>query len=161
MKYLIFTASLFFIPLAHADLIVSFINEARLPYELSSRNYDISSRNYDNSIRNYDNSPRNYDNSPRNYDNSPRNSDNGSSSNNRLLIEKGSSLYRIGYYTKNSSGITNFYSTSGERIFYNPKLGAGIYGGESGDFSGVLADVEEEYRLVLTESGQKTLFISQ
>ena len=77
------------------------------------------------------------------------------------MIEKGSSLYRIGYYTKNSSAITNFYSTSGERVFYNPKLGVGIYGGENGDFSGVLADIGDEYRLVLTESGRKNLLIPQ
>jgi len=56
---------------AFADLSITLVDEARLPYELSPSNYDNSPSNYDNSVSNYDNSPSNYDNSESNYDNGP------------------------------------------------------------------------------------------
>lgn len=157
MKYFIFT--FLFAPLAHADLMVSFIDESKLPYNLSPNNYDNSQSNYDNSVSNYDNSPSNYDNSESNYDNSSSNYDNGPNGDNRLLMKEGSKLYRIGYYVRAGNGVTNFFSTSGKRVFFNPKKGVGIFNGKEGFFCGVLAKVDNEYQLVLTEEGQKALLM--
>jgi hypothetical protein len=161
MKHWIFVLAFLVAPLAHADLLVSFIDESSLPYDFSPSNYDNSSSNYDNSVSNYDNSPSNYDNSESNYDNSSSNYDNGANGDNRLLMKEGSKLYRVGYYVRADNGVTNFFSTSGKRIFYNPKKGLGVFHGKEGFFCGVLARVENEYQLVLTEVGQKTLLMAQ
>ncbi|AKX53513.1 hypothetical protein [Thiopseudomonas alkaliphila] len=161
MKHWIFVLAFLVAPLAHADLMVSFIDESRLPYDFSPSNYDNSSSNYDNSVSNYDNSPSNYDNSESNYDNSSSNYDNGANGDNRLLMKEGSKLYRVGYYVRADNGVTNFFSSSGKRIFYNPKKGLGVFHGKKGFFCGVLARVENEYQLVLTEVGQKTLLMAQ
>ena len=161
MKHLIFLLALLVAPLAHADLMVSFIDESSLPYDFSPSKYDNSSSNYDNSVSNYDNSPSHYDNSESNYDNSSSNYDNGANGDNRLLMKEGSKLYRVGYYVRADNGVTNFFSTSGKRIFYNPKKGLGVFHGKEGFFCGVLARVENEYQLVLTEVGQKTLLMAQ
>lgn len=145
--------------LAYADLEVAFISESSLPYEYSPANYSNSNANYSNSIANYSNSSANYNNSTANYSNSSaKNSSNGS---NRLLVAKGSSYYDVGYYVKNSDGLTNFFSRKGERIFYNPVKGFGIFDSQNGTFNGVLALVGNEFKVVLTESGQKTLLMSQ
>ena len=161
MKHWIFVLAFLVAPLAHADLTVSFIDESSLPYDFSPSNYDNSSSNYDNSVSNYDNSPSNYDNSESNYDNSSSNYNNGASGDNRLLMKEGSKLYQVGYYVRADNGVTNFFSTSGKRIFYNPKKGLGVFHGEEGFFCGVLARVENEYQLVLTEVGQKTLLMAK
>lgn len=161
MKHLIFVFSFFFAPLAHADLMVSFIDESRLPYDFAPSKYDNSPSNYDNSVGNYDNSPSNYDNSESNYENSSSNYDNGVNSDNRLLLKDGSKLYRLGYYVRADNGVTNFFSTSGKRIFYNPKKGVGVFHGKEGSFCGVFALVENEYQLILTEMGKKTLLMAQ
>ena len=63
--------------------------------------------------------------------------------------------------TNSDSGVTNFFSPSGERMFYNPQEGIGIFQSSSGAFSGVLVPIKNEYQLFLTETGQKTLFMSQ
>jgi hypothetical protein len=161
MKHWILALVFFIAPLAQANLMVSFIDESKLPYDFSLGNYDNSSGNYDNSVGNYDNSPGNYDNTEGNYDNSSSNYDNGASGDNRLLMKEGSKLLRVGYYVRADNGVTNFFSTSGKRIFYNPKKGIGVFHGKEGFFCGVLARVENEYQLVLTEVGQKTLLMAQ
>ncbi|GEM20831.1 hypothetical protein [Nitrosococcus oceani] len=102
MKHWVFVLIFLVAPLAHADLMVSFIDESRLPYDFSPSNYDNSSSNYDNSVSNYDNSPSNYDNSFSNYDN-------GANGENRLLMKEGSKLYRVGYYVRADNGVTNFF----------------------------------------------------
>lgn len=146
---------------AAADLPIAVIEESSLPYEFSPSNYDNSPSNYDNSISNYDNSPSNYENSESNYDNSASNSDNGRSGNRRLIYMDGSTPKYAGYYVRAKNGVTNFFSPSGKRIFYNPKKGRGIYGGKDGSFCGVLARVDGKFSLALTESGLKLLFLSQ
>ena len=146
---------------AFADLLVVPINESSLPYELSSTNYDNSPSNYDNSISNYDNSPSNYDNSESNYDNSASNYDNGRSGSKRLIFKDGGSLRFVGYYVSATNGIANFFSPSGKRMFYSPKKGPGVFAGKDGSFCGVLARVNGEYSLGLTEQGLKILFLSQ
>ena len=161
MKQWIIILSIFLSPLAYADLMVSFIDDSKLPYDFSPSNYDNSSSNYDNSVSNYDNSPGNYDNSESNYDNSSSNYDNGQNGDNRILLKEGSKLYRVAYYVRADSGVTNFFATSGKRIFYNPKKGVGVFHGKKGFFCGVLARVENEYQLVLTEAGRKTLLLEQ
>lgn len=125
-------------PVAHADLIVSFIDDSRLPYEYSESNYA--------------NSPSNYSNSP---------SKNGQSSKNQLLVKDGSTLYRAGYYTYSDSGVTNFFSTSGKRMFYNPQKGIGVFESSNGSFSGVLVPIKNQYHLLLTNTGKKILLMSQ
>lgn len=143
--------------IANADLVLIFVDESSLPYDLSPRNYDNSPRNYDNSVRNYDNSIRNYSNSPRNYDNSHRNYDNGKSGKRRLLIEKNDGLYFAGYYVWSDGGIQNFFSTNGERIFYSPPKTGAIFDSENGEFCGTLANLKGEDVLAITEKGQLVL----
>lgn len=159
MKYFALVTGLMFISVAHADLMVSFVDESSLPYEYSGSKYSNSPSKYSNSVSKYDNSISKYSNSPSKYSNSP--SKNGTNSENRLLIEDGSTLYRVGYYVYSDSGVTNFFSPSGERMFYNPQEGIGIFQSSSGAFSGVLVPIKNEYQLFLTETGQKTLFMSQ
>lgn len=159
MRYFVLVTGLMFISVAHADLMISFINESSLPYEYSKSNYSNSPSNYSNSISNYSNSISNYSNSPSNYNNSP--SKNGTNSENRLLVKDGSTLQRVGYYIYTDSGVINFFSTSGKRMFYNPQKGIGVFQGSSGGFTGVLVPIENEYQLFLNETGQKTLFMSQ
>lgn len=146
---------------AAADLPIALIDERSLPYGLSPSNYDNSPSNYDNSISNYDNSPSNYDNSESNYDNSPSNYDNSRSGDRRLIYTEGNTPKFAGYYVRAKSGVTNFFSPSGKRMFYNPKKGRGIYGGKDGSFCGVLAWVDGKFSLALTESGLKLLILSQ
>lgn len=146
---------------ALADLPVALIDESSLPYGLSPSNYDNSPSNYDNSISNYDNSPSNYDNSESNYNNSASNYDNSQSGSRRLIFKDGGSSRFAGYYVTASNGVTNFFSPSGKRMFYNSKKGRGIYGGKDGSFCGVLARVEGQLSLALTEHGAKILLLSQ
>lgn len=146
---------------ALADLPVAPIDESSLPYGLSPSNYDNSPSNYDNSITNYDNSPSNYDNSESNYNNSASNYDSGRSGNRPLMYEDGGSLKFAGYYVPASNGVTNFFSPSGKRMFYNPKKGRAVFGERDGSFCGVLARVDGKYSLALTERGMKILFLSQ
>ena len=146
---------------AAADLPIAVVDDSSLPYEFSANNYDNSPSNYDNSISNYDNSPSNYDNSESNYDNSASNYDNGRSGKRRLIyIDDGTPKY-AGYYVRAKNSVTNFFSPSGRRVFYNPKKGRGIYGGKDGSFCGVLARVDGKFSLALTESGLKLLLMSQ
>jgi hypothetical protein len=161
MKHWIFLFSLLVSPLAHADLMVSFINESSLPWNLSPNNYENSPDNYDNSVNNYENSDNNYNNSESNYGNSSSNYDNGANGGNRLLVKEGSKLHRVGYYVQSDDGVTNFFSASGKRVFYNPKSGVGVFQGKKGFFCGALARIESAYKLVLTEAGQKALFMAQ
>jgi len=146
---------------ALADLPVFQIDESSLPYNLSPSNYDNSPSNYGNSISNYDNSPSNYDNSESNYSNSASNYENSRNGSRRLIFKDGGSLKFSGYYVSASNGVTNFFSPSGKRMFYNPKKGRGIFGGRDGTFCGVLARVDGEFSLALTERGMKVLFLSQ
>lgn len=147
--------------IAFADLPVAPIDESSLPYGLSPSNYDNSPSNYDNSISNYDNSPSNYDNSESNYNNSASNYDNGRSGSKRLLLKDDGTLKFAGYYVSASNGVTNFFSPSGKRMFYNPKKGRAIFGGRDGTFCGVLARVDGEFSLALIERGMRVLFLSQ
>ena len=144
-----------------ADLPVALVNEASLPYEFSPLNYDNSPSNYDNSVSNYDNSPSNYDNSESNYDNSSSNYDNGRNGKRRLVLKDGSTLKYVGYYVRAKNGVTNFFSPSGKRVFYNPKKGRALFGGQNGQFFGVLARVNGEFSIALTEEGFKVLTLAQ
>lgn len=158
---LIILLILFIATPAYADLMVSFIKESSLPYEFSPNNYDNSPSNYDNSVSNYDNSPSNYDNSESNYDNSSSNYNNGPNGDNRLLLDERCKLYRVGYYVRADNGVINFFSTKGKRLFYNPGKGSGVFHGKKGFFCGVLARIDNEYQLVLTEKGQQVLLLAQ
>ncbi|WP_118861341.1 hypothetical protein [Haemophilus haemolyticus] len=156
MKYLVLLGML--LPcFVSADLRVNLINESSLPYDYSPNNYDNSPNNYDNSINNYDNSPNNYDNSPNNYENSPNNYDNSISGHNRLIYN--SSF--VGYYVRTSNGVTNFYSPKGVRMFYNPPKTVAVFDGESGEFVGVIGNINNQLSLALTQYGNKVLGFSQ
>lgn len=160
-KLLLFVAAVLFSAAALADLPVVLIDESRLPYGLSPSNYDNSPSNYDNSVSNYDNSPSNYDNSESNYDNSSSNYDNGRNGKRRLVYEEDGSPKFAGYYVAANNGVTNFFSPSGKRMFYNPKKSRGVYGGRDGTFCGVLARVDGKFSLALTERGLRLLLLSQ
>ena len=139
---------------ALADLPIAFINEASLPYNYSPSNYENSESNYVNSISNYDNSSSNYDNSESNYTNSGANYENGINGSKRLILN-GRTF--IGYYVTAGNGTTNFFSTSGKRVFYLPKNGKAVFGGDSGEVCGVVATVNNQFSLALTEHGYRVL----
>jgi len=144
-----------------ADIIVVRVDEKTLPYELSPKNYDLSPSNYDNSVSNYDNSPSNYDNSSSNYDNSPSNYDNTIKGDRSILVKEGQKMLHYGYYVTNKNGVTNYYSPKGKRLFYRPKGGKGLYHGKKGFFCGVVAKVDGEIRLALTEEGERVLLLGE
>ncbi|CSO14186.1 hypothetical protein A8J89_004604 [Shigella sonnei] len=124
---------------ALADLPIVLVDEARLPYDYSPSNYDISPSNYDNSISNYDNSR------------------NG---NRRLIYSANGSRTFAGYYVIANNGTTNFFSTSGKRMFYTPKGGRGVYGGKDGSFCGALVVINGQFSLALTDNGLKIMYLS-
>lgn len=161
MRAFTFLIFLTFASIAQADLLVSFVKESSLSYDLSPSNYVNSSSNYVNSVSNYDNSPSNYNNSESNYDNSSSNHNNGASGDKRLILEENGKSYRVGYYVRVDNGVINFFSTKGKRLFYNPGKGVGIFHGEKGFFCGVLASVNGNYQLALTEKGTQVLMLSQ
>lgn len=146
---------------AKADLRITLIEEATLPYGLSPSNYKNSSSNYANSISNYINSLSNYENSESNYENSASNYENGESGHRRLILKKGGSYYFVGYYVVAKNGTTNYYSKKGKRIFYNPKDTDAVFCEHDGDFCGVLATVDETFSLGLTKRGWKMLLLSE
>lgn len=161
IPYIIPILLLMFAVPVHADLMVEFIAESSLPYEYSPNNIDNSSNNIDNSIGNIDNASGNIYNSEGNLDNSPFNLDNGASGNKRLLLRKDGQLYRVGYYVKAENGVINFFSTKGARLFYNTGKGPGIFHGKKGFFCGVLAIVEGELKMLLTEKGKQALMLTK
>lgn len=98
-----------------------------------------------------------YDYSPNNYDNSPNNYDNSISGHNRLIYN--SSF--VGYYVRTSNGVTNFYSPKGVRMFCNPPKTVAVFDGESGEFVGVIGNINNQLSLALTQYGNKVLGFSQ
>lgn len=146
---------------AYADIVVGFIDESRLSYANSPRNYENSPNNYDNSINNYDNSPSNYENSSKNYDNASSNFDNGINGNRNILERNSGKVYRLGYFVHSESGVMNFYSRSGDRMFFNPATSNAVFHGTKGFYCGILARVDGELRLMLTEVGEKVLDLNQ
>lgn len=117
---------------ALADLPIVLVDEARLPYDYSPSNYDISPSNYDNSR-------------------------NG---NRRLIYSANGSRTFAGYYVIANNGTTNFFSTSGKRMFYTPKGGRGVYGGKDGSFCGALVVINGQFSLALTDNGLKIMYLS-
>ncbi|EFO2446133.1 hypothetical protein ACND9F_005090, partial [Escherichia coli] len=108
----------------------------------------------------YDNSPSNYDNSESNYDNSSSNYDNSRNGNRRLIYSANGSRTFAGYYVIANNGTTNFFSTSGKRMFYTPKGGRGVYGGKDGSFCGALVVINGQFSLALTDNGLKIMYLS-
>lgn len=142
---------------ASADMLVAYLEEARLPYSFSPSSYDNSPSNYDNSTSNYDNSSSNYDNSESNYENSASNYENGRSGKRRLVLKENGSHVFAGYYVLSPSGVVNFFSPGGQRMFYAPKQGTAVFSSRNGSFCGVVARIEGVSRLVLTERGMRVL----
>jgi len=146
---------------SYADLLVSVREESSLPYEFSPSNYENSPSNYANSVSNYENSPSNYANSESNYANSSSNYANGAGGERRLILEEDGQSYRVGYYVRADSGVINFFSVKGKRLFYSAAAGSGVFHGKSGFFCGVLARVGGELQLVLTEAGERVLLLGE
>jgi len=146
---------------AFADLGVIVVNESALPFEFSPSNFENSQANFDNSIANFDNSSANFDNSEANFDNSSANFDNGIGGKNRLLDIGGSPPQYVGYYVAAKNGTNNFFSPKGQRLFYNPKKGRAIFGGQDGKFCGAIGEVNGALRLGLTPRCAKQLVLSQ
>lgn len=144
-----------------ADLPLVLIDERNLPYEFSPSNYDNSPSNYANSISNFDNSPSNFENSESNFDNSSSNFDNTINGKNRILQKRSGTLYYMGYYVVASNGTINFFSTNGQRMFYTPTAGKGVFGGKDGKFYGILANVDGQFSLALTSTGLRLLQLLQ
>jgi len=144
-----------------ADLPVVLIDERNLPYEFSPSNYANSPSNYANSVSNFDNSPSNFANSESNFDNSSSNFKNTINGKNRILQKRSGASYYVGYYVVASNGTINFFSANGQRMFYTPKAGKGVFGGNDGNFYGVLANVNGQLSLALTSTGMRLLQLLQ
>ena len=142
---------------ASADLEVILAEESDLPYSLSPSKYSNSSSKYSNSISKYSNSGSKYSNSSSKYDYSPSKYSNSKSGNHRLLLKKEESYFYIGYYVWGDEGLINFYSSSGDRLFYSSPETDAIFDAENGDFSGSLASLKGSSVLLVTEKGQLAL----
>ncbi len=145
----------------NADIVVGFINESDLPYKMSPDKYDNSPDKYDNSVDKYGNSPDKYDNSPDKYDNSPDNYKNSANGKRSIVLEENGSLYHKGYYVSASDGVVNYFSASGNRIFYSPSNSQNLYHGTQGFFCGLLARQSGVYKMVLTKAGERTLMLGE
>lgn len=157
MKYAIAGILLALSSSALADLEVILASESDLPYALSPSKYSNSSSKYSNSISKYSNSGSKYSNSSSKYDNSPSKHSNGKSGNQRLLLKKDVSYFYIGYYVWGDEGLINYFSSSGERVFYSPPETDAIFEGEKGDFAGSIATLKDTRVLAVTEKGQLAL----
>jgi hypothetical protein len=157
MKYLIAGILLALSSSALADLEVILANESGLPYALSPSKYSNSSSKYSNSISKYSNSGSKYSNSSSKYDNSPSKHSNGKSGDQRLLLKKDGNYFYIGYYVWGDEGLINFFSSSGERVFYSPPETDAIFEGDKGEFAGSIATLKDAKILIVTEKGQLAL----
>ncbi|MBW9009373.1 hypothetical protein KZB11_25135, partial [Escherichia coli] len=93
-------------------------------------------------------------------DNSSSNYDNSRNGNRRLIYSANGSRTFAGYYVIANNGTTNFFSTSGKRMFYTPKGGRGVYGGKDGSFCGALVVINGQFSLALTDNGLKIMYLS-
>lgn len=153
-KNISLTIVIFFSSIARADLEIILAEESSLPYALSGSKYSNSSSKYSNSISKYSNSGSKYSNSSSKYDNSPSKYENGKSGSQRLLLKKGSKHFYVGYYVWGDEGLRNYYSSSGDRLFYSPPETDAIFDGEKGEFSGTIATLKDVNVLAVTEKGQ-------
>ena len=140
-----------------ADLEVILAKESDLPYALSPSKYSNSSSKYSNSISKYSNSGSKYSNSGSKYENSPAKYSNSKSGNQRLLMKKDGSYFYIGYYVWGDEGLINFFSSSGDRVFYSPPETDAIFEAEKGEFAGSIATLKDAQVLAVTEKGQLAL----
>ncbi len=157
MKYAIGGLLLAFSSSALADLEVILASESDLPYALSPSKYSNSSSKYSNSISKYSNSGSKYSNSSSKYDNSPSKYSNSKSGNQRLLLKNDGNYFYIGYYVWGDEGLINFFTSSGDRVFYSPPETDAIFDGEKGEFAGSIATLKDTKVLVVTEKGQLAL----
>lgn len=157
MKYIIAGMLIALSSSVLADLEVILANESGLPYALSPSKYSNSSSKYSNSISKYSNSGSKYSNSSSKYDNSPSKYSNSKSGNQRLLLKKDESYFYIGYYVWGDEGLINFFSSSGDRVFYSPPETDAIFEAEKGEFAGSIATLKDAKVLAVTEKGQLAL----
>lgn len=139
---------------AIADLKVVLAKESELPFELSPLKFSNAPSKFSNSVSKFSNSPSKFANSPSKFDNSPSKFDNSTSGSRRILLEQGGNYIYIGYYVWGDDGLINFFSSNGKRLFYSPSETDALFGGEDGEFCGILAILKEEKVLMLTEKGQ-------
>lgn len=145
---------------AQADILAFVIDESGLPYSNSPSNYQNSPSNYQNSPSNYQNSSGNYKNSSSNYQNSSSNYQNGVSGKRRIYSDKNEWL---GYYTIPQPGMINFYSTSGERVFYHPanKNTRGVFFSDDAEWAGMVGKIDGRFSVGLTQNAYYFLLSKQ
>lgn len=160
MKYFIALIGVLSFSAAHADLIIESLDRYSLPIQYSpSYVYNSSSYVYNSSSYVY-NSPSYVYNSPSYVYNSPSYVYNGVSGDKRLLLNTNSGLSRVGYYVITDDGLINFFSVKGKRMFYSPKDTPAIFQDSTGKFSGVIAPVDNDYKLLLNNYGVETVYKS-
>lgn len=141
------------VSVASANMDVTIIDVSRLPYELSTKKFENSPSNFNNSSSNFNNSASNFNNSKSNFINSASNFANSPNGKQKLMLNG----KFVGYHVLNSSGLTNFFSASGERVFYNPDSSAGVFT-PNGKFVGVVALASgNQITLALSSEGVRTL----
>ena len=109
-----------FLPMqGSADIKIILIDESELPFSLSPNRFTNSPNRFTNSPTRFSNSESRFTNSPTRFSNTPNKFSNGPSGTNRLLAD--GDRY-VGYYVPTDDDITNFFSSDGERIAFNPSL---------------------------------------
>jgi len=160
MKYFITLIGVLFSYAAHADLIVESFDRYSLPTQYSpSYLYNSPSYLYNSPSYLY-NSPSYLYNSPSYLYNSPSYLYNGNTGDKRLLLNTNSGLSRVGYYVITDDGLINFFSVKGKRMFYSPKDTPAIFQDSTGKFSGVIAPVGNDYKLLLNNYGVEVVYNS-
>lgn len=132
MKHFIALIGVLSFSAAHADLIIESLDRYSLPIQYS----------------------------PSYVYNSPSYVYNGVSGDKRLLLSTNSGLSRVGYYVITDDGLINFFSVKGKRMFYSPKDTPAIFQDSTGKFSGVIAPVDNDYKLLLNNYGVETVYKS-
>ncbi len=160
MKYFIALMGILSFSVAHADLSIESLEQYSLPMQYSpSYMYNSPSYMYNSPSYMYNSSSYMYNSSSYMY-NSPSYMYNGNSGNKRLLLNTNSGLSRVGYYVITDDGLINFFSVKGKRMFYSPKDTPAIFQDSTGKFSGIIAPVSNEYKLLLNSHGVEIMYSS-
>ena len=149
------------LPPCWADVVVLPIEVSDLPFDLSPNKFDNSPNKFDNSLSKFDNSSSKFENSSSRFDNSPSKFENSRNGSRRILVEEDGSYFYAGYYVFNKNGLINFFSTSGERLFYNPATTQAIFNAEDGEFCGVFVKIKSKLTFSLIRRCQKILLLSE
>lgn len=100
--------------------------------------------------------PANAENNPWNSGRTDKNLPENNLRTNRVIRSEGRA---IGYYVRSDKGIINYFSIDGERLFYTPCSGSGIFRSKTGEHVGYLLQPDHDhYHLILDKSRVATIY---